>query len=139
VLESSRRLADNFGFQLVTLPVDGEGFVNKDAYREALKKAPVLVSIDAATQRVVLAENDALLSSELLADDWVWAGGAVPTAAFEADVKIRLGSKGARARLSPAGGGKWRVEFSAPQRALTPGQSAVAYIGGIIAGGGIIV
>lgn len=104
-------------------------------------------SIDAARNLVVLAPSDALLCPSLVADDFTWAGGAEPPERFEADVKIRLASRPARAvveRLPPpeAGprfvGAPWRITFREPQRAVAPGQSAAVYLDGAIVGGGII-
>jgi len=40
--------------------------------------------------------------------------------------------------LSPMDGKTARLEFSSPQRAVTPGQSAVFYIEDLVWGGGII-
>lgn len=102
-------------------------------------------SIDAKRNVVVLADNDDLLCPSLIADDFVWAGGAEPSGPFDAMVKIRLASRPVKCRVSEFHGddgnfsGKaWRVEFSEPQRAVAPGQSAVLYIDGAIVGGGII-
>lgn len=95
-------------------------------------------SIDAATNTVVLAENDCLLCNGLTADDWVWAGGYEPDQPFRAMVKIRLASKPAPARVSPLGNGSWKIDFEQPQRAVAPGQAAVLYGNNVILGGGII-
>jgi tRNA-specific 2-thiouridylase len=55
---------------------------------------PVYVhSIDAKNNIVVLAPNDALNSSGLIADDFVWPGDVEPSEPIEAMVKIRLASK----------------------------------------------
>lgn len=52
--------------------------------------------------------------------------------------KIRYKHKEARARLSPMSGDRARLEFETPQRAATPGQSAVFYDQNLVLGGGII-
>ena len=110
---------------------------------------PVYVhSIDAKNNVVVLAPNEALNSDALIADDFVWPAGLEPTEGFDAMVKIRLASKPAAARVEryiPEEGDKteyrgqpWKITFAEPQRAVAPGQSAVLYIDGVIAGGGVI-
>ena len=110
---------------------------------------PVYVhSIDAKNNVVVLAPNEALNSDALIADDFVWPAGVEPKEAFDAMVKIRLASKPAAARVEryiPAEDDKteyrgqpWKITFAEPQRAVAPGQSAVLYIDGVIAGGGVI-
>lgn len=110
---------------------------------------PVYVhSIDAKNNVVVLAPNEALNSNALIADDFVWPGNIEPKEAFDAMVKIRLASKPAAARIekyipeendkTEYRGQPWKITFVQPQRAVAPGQSAVLYIDGVIAGGGVI-
>jgi phosphoglycolate phosphatase-like HAD superfamily hydrolase len=41
--------------------------------------------------------------------------------------------------IEPLSGGRMRVEFRVPQRAVAPGQSAVIYIGDELLGGGRII
>ncbi len=95
-------------------------------------------SIDAERNLVVLSEDTALTACGLIADDWVWPAGAVPQEDFDALVKIRLASRPVPARVERMDGGSFRLLFSEPQRAVAPGQSAVLYRDGVIAGGGII-
>ena len=95
-------------------------------------------SIDVHNNRVVLAGDDELLSQGLQADSWVWAGGYAPPHEFSAEVKIRLASPAAKARIVPLESGICNIFFEKPQRAVAPGQSAVVYLNRIIAGGGII-
>ena len=110
---------------------------------------PVYVhSIDAKNNVVVLAPNEALNSNGLIADDFVWPGNVEPKEGFDAMVKIRLASKPAAAHIEryiPEEGDKteyrgqpWKITFAEPQRAVAPGQSAVLYVDGVIAGGGVI-
>ena len=54
------------------------------------------------------------------------------------DVKTRYSSKSAKATIEKFGN-NIEIEFNEPQRALTPGQSAVFYIGDIVVGGGKII
>ena len=111
---------------------------------------PVYVqAIDAKNNVVVLAPNDALNSSALVADDFVWPADIEPNEEFEAEVKIRLASRPVKAKITryvpEAGddfsykGQPWLVTFCEPQRAVAPGQSAVLYKDNVILGGGIIV
>ena len=104
---------------------------------------PVYVhSIDAKNNVIVLAPNDQLNSSALIAEDCVWPGEIEPPESFKALVKIRLASKPAEALVEKIEGSgsaaKWKVTFDLPQRAVAPGQSAVFYKDGVIIGGGII-
>ena len=57
---------------------------------------------------------------------------------MEVDVKTRYSSKVAKAKIVQEGN-KIKVIFDEPQRAITPGQSAVFYIGDIVLGGGKII
>jgi tRNA-specific 2-thiouridylase len=53
-------------------------------------------------------------------------------------VKIRNRHIAAPATISPTDGGRVRVDFDEPQRAVTPGQAAVFYDGDLVLGGGWI-
>ena len=57
---------------------------------------------------------------------------------MEVEVKTRYSSKVAKAKIKQYGN-EIKVIFDEPQRAITPGQSAVFYIDDIILGGGKIV
>lgn len=114
----------------------------------ALSYPAYVQAIDAKNNLVVLAPNDALNSSALIADDFVWPADVEPSSEFEAEIKIRLASRPVKARISPYTpaadddfsykGQPWLVTFSEPQRAVAPGQSAVLYKDNVILGGGII-
>lgn len=103
-------------------------------------------SIDAKKNLVILADNDDLAASGLIADDFVWPADVEPNTAFDAMVKIRLASRPVAAHVEPyapqegekLAGNAYKITFADPQRAVAPGQSAVLYKDGVIIGGGFI-
>lgn len=104
-------------------------------------KYPVYVhSIDAVNNLIVVSKEEDLFSESFIAEDFVWAGGVLPEHSEEikAKIKIRLASKPVDCSVSNAGEGKWKITFTEPQKAVSPGQSAVLYAEGVIIGGGII-
>ena len=58
---------------------------------------------------------------------------------IEVDVKTRYSSKVAKAKIVQTDENTIKVEFDEPQRAITPGQSAVFYIDDYVLGGGKII
>ena len=58
---------------------------------------------------------------------------------IEVDVKTRYSAKSAKAKISSLGEDRIKIVFDEPQRAITPGQSAVFYVGDIVLGGGKLV
>lgn len=57
---------------------------------------------------------------------------------LEVEVKTRYSSKSAKAKIRQ-NGDKIKIVFDEPQRAITPGQSAVFYLDDIVVGGGKII
>lgn len=94
--------------------------------------------VDPETNTVVLGKDDALLQQECLVRDLNWFGQDTPADTCSVSVKYRYASPAAPAKLIPKSDGSWNVEFEAPQKALSPGQSAVFYHGNQVLGGGII-
>ena len=76
-------------------------------------------------QEILVKDINLLLFDEI--KDWI-----------EVDVKTRYSTKSAKAKIIQDGN-NIKVVFEEPQRAITPGQSAVFYIGDIVVGGGKIV
>jgi tRNA-specific 2-thiouridylase len=99
-----------------------------------------VVDVDRATNRVVVGPEELLGRRGLVADRIHWVAGAPPgNGPFESEVRIRYRGEGVPAAVEALDGGRARVEFRTPQRAVAPGQSAVFYRGGEVLGGGRIV
>ena len=95
-------------------------------------------SIDVENNRVVLGSNEDLFRKKLIVSDVNYMGAASVENRIRVSGKIRYNHKGADCIIQSIGGGKMECEFLEPQRAITPGQSAVFYKDGYIIAGGII-
>jgi tRNA-uridine 2-sulfurtransferase len=89
------------------------------------------------THEVVVGEREALLTETLRATGARWHGPPPETGSL-ADVRIRHRHAPAPGRVYPLGTDGFRIEFTEPQRAVTPGQAAVVYRGDEVLGGGFI-
>jgi tRNA-uridine 2-sulfurtransferase len=96
-----------------------------------------VVSLDVATNRLVIGPQSALLKTRLTAENLNWISGAPPELEFETKAKVRYRSPEARATVKVCGDTA-EVLFREPQRAIAPGQSVVFYQGDEVLGGGII-
>lgn len=92
-----------------------------------------------AENKVIVGSNEELFADYLLADRVNWVAIEGLSQPMEAQVKIRYGAKAAPAMLIPRENNMVEVRFTSPQRAITPGQSAVFYQGEAVLGGGFIV
>ena len=99
-----------------------------------------VVDIDGATNRVVVGPEELLGRRGLMADRVRWVADHSPEGGpFEAEVRIRYRGEDVPAVVEPAAGGRARVEFRTPQRAVAPGQSVVFYRSDEVLGGGRIL
>ena len=87
---------------------------------------------------VTLGPNEALFSNALRAANFNWFPFPTLEAPIAVTAKIRHSQKEVAAMVYPEEGGRVRVEFDAPQRAVTPGQAVVLYQGDLVVGGGTI-
>jgi tRNA-specific 2-thiouridylase len=98
-----------------------------------------VLQIDPASHRVTVGADEELATRTLRARRLNWISIPELTAPMRVRVKIRHRHEPAWATLEPAGPGEVVATFDEPQRAVTPGQSAVFYDGDEVVGGGWIV
>ena len=93
---------------------------------------------DAAANVIRLGPDSALWSDTLTAEAMNWIAVPDLTEPMAVSVKTRSGQREAEAVAEPLPGGRCRVRFAEPQRAVAPGQTAVLYRGDTVVGGGTI-
>lgn len=90
------------------------------------------------SQTVVLGPEESLFRSDCVVADLNVFDESVLEGPTQAEVKVRYATPPASATLQPNKDRTVLVRFHTPQRALSPGQSAVFYDGDRVLGGGII-
>jgi tRNA-specific 2-thiouridylase len=98
-----------------------------------------VLQIDQASHRVTVGADAELATRTLRAGRLSWISVPVLTGPMRVRVKIRHRHEPAWATLEPAGTAEVVATFDEPQRAVTPGQSAVFYDGDEVVGGGWII
>jgi tRNA-specific 2-thiouridylase len=104
----------------------------------ALGKPYYVRRIDPSTRTVHVAPDEFLYANQACLEQVNWVSIAEPDTEIRATVKIRYMHSGAGATILRTDSGDFEVHFDEPQRALTPGQSAVFYDGERVLGGGLI-
>ncbi|RLB84924.1 MAG: tRNA 2-thiouridine(34) synthase MnmA [Deltaproteobacteria bacterium] len=94
--------------------------------------------IDPQSNRIIVGAKKDLESRKVLLSNLNYISISSLTAPMEVTAKIRYRHREAPATLYPQGKNKALLVFHSPQRAVTPGQSAVFYSGDYVVGGGII-
>ena len=98
-----------------------------------------VVGKDAGRNAVLLGPDRELYSRTVWAENFNWVSLAPIAAPLRVEGKTRYSQTGAAATLYPQeSSGLIRAEFDEPQRAVTPGQSLVLYLGEAVVGGGVI-
>jgi len=93
---------------------------------------------DVLNNKVILCPSEGLFSDSLTARDANWIAFDSLSAPVKLSAKIRYGAKETPCTVIPLGDSTVTVEFSEPQRAVSPGQSVVFYDGDAVVGGAII-
>lgn len=104
----------------------------------ALGKPLYVVRIEADKNAIYVGENDDLFKATFVASNLNWIAFDALEKEIACEIKIRYQHKPQAGRISPLTKDEVIVKFEKPERAITPGQSAVFYQDDVVLGGGII-
>ncbi len=104
----------------------------------ATGKPVYVLAIDPEKNRIIVGEDDSLRTTSFEIENVNWISIAEPAAPMRAEVKIRHKHDPAPATVEALPGNSARITFDSPQRAITPGQAAAIYSGGVVLAGGWI-
>ena len=93
---------------------------------------------DMARNTVTVGPEEALYRSGLTAAGFHWLSIPEPDGPIRVSARTRYRQKEFPATAIPLPGRRLRLDFDAPQRAVTPGQAVVLYVGDLVLGGGTI-
>jgi len=97
-----------------------------------------VAKIDSDRNAIHVGENKDLFSAGFVVSNVNWASIRELEKETECEIKIRYLHSPARGKISPLTNGRVMVKFDQPERAITPGQSAVFYKNDMVLGGGVI-
>ena len=106
----------------------------------ALREPMYVCAKDMAANTVTLGPQEMLMAPSCTVTDWnwVWPQRCPQDEPLACAVKTHYRQREQPAHLTVLPDGRVRVDFDEPQRAMTPGQAAVAYVGDQVVGGGTI-
>lgn len=128
--QSGRELGRHAGFESLTIG-------QRKGLGIAVGRPQYVTRIDPKDGTVVIGDDADLYHSKCRIRDANWLV-PMPESLSDVSVKIRYLHEAAPATLLSLANNTAVIEFESPQRAITPGQSAVAYQGDRLLGGGII-
>jgi len=98
-----------------------------------------VVRLDVPGNAVIVGKNDDLFKAEVHLRDISWLSGNIPDLSKPYTIRIRYTHRGASGRITLTDADSGYITFSAPQRAITPGQFAVIYDENELLGSGLII
>lgn len=105
----------------------------------AHEKPLYVVQIERAKNQIIVGESDELEQIEFTVKGVNWVALDEPSEPVRAEVKIRYRHDPAPATIHPLPDAHARIVFDTPQRAITPGQATIFYMGDEVVGGGWII
>jgi tRNA-specific 2-thiouridylase len=106
--------------------------------RVAMGRPVYVVRIDAEKNAIYVGENEELFKSSFVVTNVNWIAFDNLDKEEDCEIKIRYQHIPQKGRISPLTEDQVMVKFNQPERAITPGQSAVFYQGEVVLGGGVI-
>lgn len=97
-----------------------------------------VIKIDASAGDVYVGSGEELFCDTMIVEDINYMQGGRITDGGRVKIKIRYSAPEAEAIVTMLDGGRLKIKFDTPQRAITPGQAAVFYQEDMVLGGGII-
>lgn len=97
-----------------------------------------VIKMDPQTNTIVVGSEEELLRREFTVNNLNWISIEKLYEEKRVNIKIRYNFEEKPGIIYPLNNGRVKVVFDEPQKAITPGQSAVFYEGDIVVGGGVI-
>jgi tRNA-uridine 2-sulfurtransferase len=104
----------------------------------ATGKPVYVLAIEPEKNRIIVGQDDSLRTTSFEIENVNWISIEEPGPLMRAEVKIRHKHDPAPATVEALPGDSARITFDSPQRAITPGQAAAIYSGGVVLAGGWI-
>ncbi len=115
--------------------------LNIGGKRDFPESAWYVADKDPAKNRLIVVqgnEHEALFHSTVTTSDLYWIDGRPPPNLENIKAKIRYRQPDQACMIRPTENAGYKITFTVPQRAVTPGQSVVLYRRDVCLGGGII-
>ncbi|MEI6286882.1 MAG: tRNA 2-thiouridine(34) synthase MnmA [Bacillota bacterium] len=129
--KSGKRLGKHAGIQFYTIG-------QRKGLQLALGKPAFVTEIRSVTNEVVIGYSEDVFSQQFIVTKLNWIAIETLNQQRNVKVKIRYSATAQPASIHPLESGDVLVVFESPQRAVTPGQSAVFYECDSVIGGGVI-
>ncbi len=97
-----------------------------------------VINIEKRRNVLVVGKKEDTYARGLIASSINWIGRDNPCQSEICEVKIRYQHKPVPSIIFPLPGGRTKIDFTLPQKAVTPGQAVVFYRGDAVLGGGWI-
>ena len=141
---SGKKLGEHEG--LINYTIGQRKGIDQKIFSDGDKNPLYVVGYDPKKNQLIVGHDEDVYKQEMIVGDLHWIDPKSNSSKLKAkslSVKIRYQHPSVTCRIAShpeliEGSGKLRVKFKKPQRAITPGQSAVFYLGDEVIGGGVI-